>query len=110
MNTSKIVHQANLTKWADIIREQQSSSLPVKSWCEQHQVSRDQFFYWKRKLKDQYLESQLPDIVPISSPVVRQDCTSYTTDTTIPTNSSLVINIRDISIEGKRQIIRLLVK
>ena len=27
MNTTQIVHQTNLSKWADIIRDQQSSSL-----------------------------------------------------------------------------------
>lgn len=45
MNTTQIVHQTNLDKWADIIRDQQSSSLTVKDWCPQHQVSKDQFYY-----------------------------------------------------------------
>ena len=44
MNTSKIVHTATFNKWADLIREQQSSSLTVKAWREQHQVSKDKFF------------------------------------------------------------------
>ena len=69
MNTTQIVHQTNLNKWADIIRDQQSSSLTVKDWCSQHQVSKDQFYYWKRKLKDKFVESKLPDIIPISSQI-----------------------------------------
>ena len=44
MNTSKIIHTATLNKCADLIREQQSSFLTVKAWCEQHQVSKDKFF------------------------------------------------------------------
>lgn len=80
MNTTQIVHQTNLKKWADIIRDQQSSSLTVKDWCSQHQVSKDQFYYWKRKLKDKFVESQLPDIIPISSQISEPYCTSFTTD------------------------------
>lgn len=99
MNTTKIIHQTNLNKWADIIRDQQSSSLTVKDWCSQHQVSKDQFYYWKRKLKDTFVESQLPDIIPISSRVPEPCCTSCTTDTTFPTLSSVIISINDISIE-----------
>ena len=97
MNTSKIVHAATLNKWADLIREHQSSSLIVKAWCEQHQVSKDKFFYWKHKLKDQFVESQLPEIVPLA-PITRQCCTNCATDTPM-TTSSLTITINDISIE-----------
>ena len=86
-------------KWADIIRDQQSSSLTVKDWCSQHQVSKDQFYYWKRKLKDKFVESQLQDIIPISSQLAGPCCTSCTTDTTVPTFSSVIISINNISIE-----------
>ena len=99
MNTTQIVHQTNLNKWTDIIREQQSSSLTVKDWCSQHQVSKDQFYYWKRKLKDTFVESPLPDIIPISSGVSEPCCTSCTTDATVPTLSYVTISINDISIE-----------
>ena len=90
MNTSKIVHTATFNKWADLIREQQSSSLTVKAWCEQHQVSKDKFFYWKRKLKDQFVESQLPEIVPLASPIIQPCSTSCATDTTMATSSLLI--------------------
>ena len=99
MNTTQIIHQPNLNKWADIIRDQQSSSLTVKDWCSQHQVSKDQFYYWKRKLKDKFVESQLPDIIPISSLISEPCCTSCTTDKTVPTPSSVIISINGISIE-----------
>lgn len=99
MNTTQIIHQPNLNKWADIIRDQQSSSLTVKDWCSQHQVSKDQFYYWKRKLKDKFVESQLSDIIPISSQISKTCFTSCTTDTTVPTPSSVIISINGISIE-----------
>ncbi|MBE5872191.1 MAG: hypothetical protein E7294_13205 [Lachnospiraceae bacterium] len=98
MNTSKVVHQAKLNTWADLIRDQQSSSLSVASWCEQHQLSKDQYYYWKRKLKDHYVEAQLPDIVPITSPALQQSFTSCTTVTTQSLQSSLTLSIAVISI------------
>ena len=88
MKTSKVVHQAKLNTWADLIRDQQSSSLSIASWCEQHQLSKDQYYYWKRKLIDHYIEVQLPYIIPITSPVLQQCFTSCTTDTTLSLQSS----------------------
>ncbi len=61
-------------------------------------MSKDKFFYWKRKLKDQFVESQLPEIVPLASPISQPCCTSCATDTTMAT-SSLLITIDGISIE-----------
>lgn len=102
MNTSKVIHQAKLNSWADSIREQQSSSLSVSKWCELHHISKTQFYYWKRQLADQFVESQLPEIVPISVPVPDMSCTtfkSFTKDTNISEPSVLKITIGDISID-----------
>ena len=98
MNTSKVIHQAKLNDWANVIREQQASPLNVTEWCQSNGIAKAQFYYWKRKLKDQFVESQLPDIVPISS-VAQQCCTSCTTNTTFEKLSTLKLSIGEISIE-----------
>jgi transposase-like protein len=79
MNTSKIAHQAKLSAWANSFREQQASGLSVQEWCLQHNVSKNSFFYWKRKLKDEYLEAKLPEIVKLSLPADPKGCTTITT-------------------------------
>ena len=100
MNSSNVIHQTKLDIWADLIREQQASTLTVSEWCESKQISRDQYYYWKRKIKDRFVESQLPDIVPLSVPVSQQCFTSCTTDVpTLPRPSSIKIYINDFSIE-----------
>ncbi len=102
MNSTQVIRQAKLNSWADYIRDQQDSSLTVTAWCDQQQISKTQFYYWKRKLKDQFVESQLPDIVPLSVPVPDNCCTTFktcTTPTTLPPQSVLRISIRDIAIE-----------
>lgn len=100
MNTSKVIHQAKLNSWAESIREQQASSLSVVEWCKQKHLSTTQFYYWRRQLADQFVESQLPDIVPLSTPIT-ECCTTFescTTDATLSKLSSLTISIGEMSI------------
>ncbi len=102
MNIAQVTHQAKLDCWTGILKEQNSSGLSVKDWCSQNGISRDQFFYWKRKLKESVLESVLPDIVPVTLPTPSPDCTSCTTCATpkIPDTGFLArIIIHDVSIE-----------
>ena len=66
MSTKSMLHQAMLNEWATRFSDQKSSGLSVVDWCRQNNISRDQFFYWKRKLKDEMITSNLPDIVPLS--------------------------------------------
>ena len=79
MNTSKVIHQAKLNDWANTIHKQQASSLNVTEWCQSNGIAKVQFYYWKRKLKDQFIESQLPDTVSLNTPVTQQCCTTNTT-------------------------------
>ena len=74
MNVSKVTHQVKLDRWTAILKEQNSSGLSIKDWRSQNGIKRDQFFYWKRKLKESVLESALPEIVPVSLPALSSDC------------------------------------
>lgn len=101
MKTTVITHQANLNLWSGRIAEQKASGLLVDEWCSQNGVSRNQFYYWKRQLKEACLDSMLPDIVPITVPVTSQtpDNTSCTTHTTCTTNSAIRITLPGIYLE-----------
>ena len=102
MNVSKVTHQVKLDRWTAILKEQNSSGLSIKDWCSQNGIKRDQFFYWKRKLKESVLESALPEIVPVSLPTLSSDCTTCKTCTTPQlTNTDFLarITIQDVSIE-----------
>ena len=68
MSSNSIIKQAKLKQWASLFADQKSSGLSVVDWCRQNNISRDQFFYWKRKLKDELVTNALPDIVPRSLP------------------------------------------
>lgn len=102
MNVSKVTHQVKLDRWTTLLNEQKSSGLSVKDWCSQNNISRDRFFYWKRKLKESLIESALPDIVPVAIPASTPGCTTLTTCTTPKTPDTdfpVRITIQDVSIE-----------
>ena len=105
MSTNSLIHQAKLAEWAPHIADQKASGLTVTAWCEQNNISRDKFFYWKRLLKDEAVSQMLPDIVPITLPSVSTENptpnsggTSCTTCTTAPTSAARVL-INGITIE-----------
>ena len=71
MSTKSMLHQATLNEWASRFADQKSSGLSVAEWCEQNNLSRYKFFYWKRQLKEEAIEQVLPEIVPLTIPSVQ---------------------------------------
>ena len=84
MNAKQAFRQANLTKWTTIFQEQKSSGLTVKEWCAQNDISHHAFYYWKRLAKEAYVQTVMPEIVPISIdnslPITSDEVISTTTD------------------------------
>lgn len=66
MNTTKKLQQAKLDQWAVLCKEQSESGLTVRQWCEQKGYTIHTYNYWKHRLKESYVDSVLPDIVPIT--------------------------------------------
>ena len=66
MNTTKKLQQVKLDQWAVLCKEQSQSGLTVKQWCEQNGYTVHTYNYWKHRLKESYVDSVLPDIVPVT--------------------------------------------
>lgn len=66
MNAKQKLHQANLAKWTALFKQQSSCGLTIKDWCAQNNISVHTYNYWKHAAKEMYVESFLPDIVPIA--------------------------------------------
>ena len=110
MSTRSMLHQAKLNEWAKRLSEQKESGLPVMEWCKQNNISKYQYFYWRRQLKEEAFEQVLPEIVPLTMPstpspsqiipttseVARENCASCAT---FAPNSNARILINGISIE-----------
>lgn len=69
MDSTVLKNQFLVSKWTAIMTECRESGIPVKDWLVQNNVSRDQYYYWKRRLKNLCLESIPTDFVELSCPV-----------------------------------------
>lgn len=70
MKPDQAIHQANLSRWAMLIKEQASSGLKVKDWCEQNGYSYHAYNYWKHIIKQTCMDNVIPDIVPVTPPTI----------------------------------------
>jgi len=68
MDTTLATANIRLRMWADIIRRRTESGLSVEEWCLRNDVSRDQYFYWLRKVKATALQSTEAEFVEITDP------------------------------------------
>ena len=110
MNARQKLHQIHLQEWTVRFAEQKASGLTVRQWCKQNNLSFHTYNYWKHLLKEEVVEQALPDIVPLSLPVLSDSVSSLETtvsdirsiraDRSIRSNNSNVqMQINSISIE-----------
>jgi len=52
VDTQKITAQYRLSQWAKIIQARQESGQNIKDFCQAMGISRSQYFYWQRKLRN----------------------------------------------------------
>lgn len=110
MNARQKLHQVHLHEWAIRFADQKASGLTVRQWCEQNHLSFHTYNYWKHLLKEEVVDPVLPDIVPLSLPVLSgSDSSSGTTAPAFPSiranrsirsnNSNVKMLINGVSIE-----------
>ncbi|SFR74467.1 Transposase, partial [[Clostridium] aminophilum] len=49
MDTQLATSQIRLQNWVAIIRDQKSSGLTIKDYCQEHDLSQNAYYYWLRK-------------------------------------------------------------
>ena len=49
--------QLKLEHWRRLIAECQSSGMQVKQWCAENRISKDQYYYWLRKVREISVEN-----------------------------------------------------
>ena len=72
MKVNQKLHQAKLAKWVALLQDQASSGLPVKEWCAQNDVTVHAYYYWKRLAKEAYINSIIPEIVPLPAVQIQE--------------------------------------
>ncbi len=110
--SSQIIRKAKLNEWLSRFTDQKASGLSVSAWCRQNDISKDKFFYWKRRLKDEIIAQSLPEIVPLAMPSTPQNSQpqiltasiptggeNCTTRATFPTSTCVRVFINGITLE-----------
>ena len=54
-----------IQQWAVLIQECSASGLTNKEFCRQRGISEKSFYYWRRKLRQQIVESASPQLVQL---------------------------------------------
>ena len=73
MNTKLATTQIRINEWAAIIKDCKSSGMKVDEYCQLHDISRDAYYYWLRKVKTAalqqagFVELPLPEVKPVST-------------------------------------------
>ena len=52
MDTKVATRQIRIQQWAAIIKDCKASNLKVDDYCREHDISRDAYYYWLRKVKE----------------------------------------------------------
>ena len=101
MNAKQKLHQVHLQEWTVRFADQKASGLTVRQWCEQNNLSFHTYNYWKHLLKEEVVDQALPDIVPITLPVLSDpDVSLETSKTEIrPIRSNRAIRSNDSNIK-----------
>ena len=65
--------EQQLLTWTQIISDCQAAKATgtkVRDWLKANNISKDTYYYWYREVKDSYISSSLPEIVPVSEAIV----------------------------------------
>lgn len=60
-DVQSIKKQLNMQQWSAIIEDRIASGLKIDEYCEKNQLSRNSYFYWLRKIREEMSASALPD-------------------------------------------------
>lgn len=66
-DVQSIKKQLNMQQWTAIIEDRIASGLKIDEYCEKNQISRNSYFYWLRKIREEMSTSVLPnhnDLLP----------------------------------------------
>ncbi len=57
MNSVVVKNELQLSHWAELIRECQTSGMKQTDWLQSKGITKDQYYYWRRKVRDQALDA-----------------------------------------------------
>ena len=85
-------------QWATLIQEYNDSGLKLKDWLCENNITRDQFYYWRKQLKETVVKSMAPEFValPVCQPHPTLPAPS---PSAADSRSVAIIKVNNISVE-----------
>ena len=81
MDTRLATKQIKAQQCAKVIKDRLDSGLKVTEYCELHNISKTQYYYWLRAIREHCIETQAPQLVELQPPAeVPQDNKSCVSD------------------------------
>ena len=66
--TRAATKQIRLQHWRSVIQDRAESGLTVKEYCEQHNITKDSYYYWLRTVREATLHSMGPVFAELEAP------------------------------------------
>lgn len=95
MDTKLATQTIRIQQWTEIIQDCINSGMRVDDYCEQHDITHHQYYYWLRKVKEHMLEQQPQQMVELKPSVHHHSTAVITSDF----SAEAVITVGDINIK-----------
>ena len=63
MRLTEAAKQLQLQKWVTLIQEYKDSGMKLIDWLHENNISKDQYYYWRRQLKETIISTSLPELL-----------------------------------------------
>lgn len=97
MSHREQIRSMRLKQWKEIFEAQMQSGLKVRDFCRQNNLSKDQYYYWLKLVRDDELQRSPQTFMELTTPVPNA---VTTVDKSIPhmLDNSLVISYKSAQI------------
>lgn len=73
MGIKEVKRQTNIRKWTQIFSERNASGLTVRQYCEEHGITKDQYYYWLKVVREAAIEMAERQNALVEIPTTRSD-------------------------------------
>jgi len=100
---SDVRTELSLRYWTEVINDRNSTDLTIERYCKEHDLSRNSYYYWLRKIRGNLLMGHNASlqtsctsntIVEIKPPLI-----TPVSDGSQKSNQCIVLKVKDISME-----------
>lgn len=98
MNTQVAAASIRMQEWKQIIRDRKESGMTVQNYCAAHGLSKNQYYYWLRKIRERMIAQNPTVFAEITQPLQeppKADCNRPAIPPITISRNHLTIGIRE---------------